>query len=285
MRASSISSDGGAGTSTITHGSQIPAAFTAGLIGLKAGVGLTNVGTGWSPQANTTYENLLIPRAHIIVVPGVTFVNCRFVNDGQYRIVENWQSVSAASVTTMINCHIDGNGWADSGIFGQNFRLERCTFADTLKDMHVTENIVAIECLMRDHITPPADAHCECVLSNSGSNRSFQRCFMSYEPNPGVSSVISMYTQPDCFGFLLEDCYVSGGGYAVYGGGPTNTTNVKIRGNIFGREKGRYSGSYGPMEFSGMNTPGWEFSGNTWGAFGPSSQAGDPAPGSAVATW
>lgn len=272
-------------TSTIAHGSEIPAAFTAGLIGLKAGVGLTNVGNGWAPQANTTYENLLIPKAHTITVPGVTFVNCHFVNNGQYRILENWQTVSNASVTTLVNCHIDGNGWADAGIFGQNFRLERCTFADTLKDMHVTNNIVVIECLMRDHIIPPDGAHCECVFMGSGSDRTFLRCFMTYEPDVAVSSAISAYNQPDCYGFLLEDCYVSGGGYAVYGGGTTNTADVKIRGNIFGRDMGRFSGLYGPMDFTGMNTPGWEFSGNTWGARGADWVTGDPEEGDAVATW
>jgi hypothetical protein len=269
--------------STITHGSQIPTAYASGLIGLNPSITLTPAAAPAYMNDGDVYENLDITGFVIISANNVTFRNCRITNTNAYRTVENGVSSTRFANISFYNCEINGNG-GDAGIAGHNLTVVRTVFKQSLKDLQIGDNILIAECMMNDHVVPPVGAHTECVLRNSGTNLVVQRSYMVYEKvSDGVSSAISAYEQPDCYGFVLEDSYVAGGGYAVYAGANGGrTTGVKIRGNIFGRDIQRYSGWAGPIDTTGRDTPGWEFTNNTWGARGASWQTGDPEAGALV---
>lgn len=269
--------------SSLTHGSRIPQAYIDGIVGLKPGIALTTVASVAANVDNMVYENLDIRSAVVIAANNIVFRNCRFTNNGSYRVVENGVTSTKFNNATLVNCEINGAG-ADAGIAGYNLTVSRTVFKQCLKDVHANDDVYVIECLMNEHVMPGLGSHAECVLRNGGINLSVIRCYMVYEqPSSAVSSAVSAYEQPNCEGFILKDSYVSGGGYAVYAGGNGGqTNNVKITGNIFGRDIERFSGWAGPIDVTGRDTPGWEFSNNTWGARGTYWQVGDAEAGAAV---
>lgn len=285
-RRSTIYAGTNPGGVTINHGTDIPAAVAAGVVGLTNPGALTNQAAYTITTPNTTIQNKNFTGRVIVQADNVSFVNCRFNGDGSISLIFN--SYDTPSLNCVItNCEFDGKNVTESGINGSKITVVRCVFKGCMKDLHINDDITVIESMMNSHWNAPGTGHRECVLRNGGSNLTLQRCYFAYEINSDyVSSAISAYEQPNCNGFIVDSCYIDGnGGYALYAGGNGgNTTNVKITNNIFGRTYERYGGYAGPVDFTGMNTPGWVFTNNTWGAYGVAPNT-DPAPGTLVATW
>lgn len=67
---------------------------------------------------------------------------------------------------------------------------------------------------------------------------------------------------------LIEDNYLAGGGYTIYGGGMADEghdpANIVIRNNVFAREVYPDSGRWGPSAYFDESAPGNEWSGNVW---------------------
>lgn len=271
------------GDGTFTHGSEMPAALAAGQIGLKPGVTRTSV-AAFTPTSGQTYQDLTIS-GEMNVDVDCTFINCAFVATGSTNGLMNcWSDKNVM----FQHCQFDGVNDTDGAIKGGGVNCYRCEFRRCLKDFHGTDNVVFTECIGKEHWNKSAGDHRECVLRNSGSTMMLLRCYFVYEDvgaqNQYVSAAISCYNQPNSFGLTVQDCYVDGGagGYALYGGGPSNTDNIKIMGNIFGRAVSKYSGYVAAIEDSFLGTAGSVISGNTWGPKGPANDAGDPAEGAAV---
>ena len=265
---------------TFTHGSQMLAALAAGQIGLKPGVSRTSMAP-FTPVAGTTYQNLTINGDMDINVAS-TWINCQFISNGSKPANANmWGN----STVRFEYCQFDGNNVADGGLKGQHVSVYRCEFRRCLKDAHVNDDWDFTECISKEHWAKNAGDHRECVLRNSGTDLSSVRCYWRMESqgstNQYVSSAFSAYNQPESRNVTVTDNYIDGGGggYAFYGGGTTQTSNIKVTGNIFGRAVNRYSGYAGANDSTWIGTPGYEWSNNRWGPLGPDNQAGDPAEG------
>jgi hypothetical protein len=69
---------------------------------------------------------------------------------------------------------------------------------------------------------------------------------------------------------LVEDCYLSGGGWTLYGGAhhtrhqPGSTRGVVIRGNVFGRDVFPRGGHFGPVTGFDASGPGNQWTANRW---------------------
>ena len=68
---------------------------------------------------------------------------------------------------------------------------------------------------------------------------------------------------------LVEQNYVSGAGYTVYGGGPkgqdtSQVSNVKVRNNVFGKDFWPNGGRWGPITNWDGTAPGNEWTNNRW---------------------
>ena len=270
-------------TVTFTHGSQMLAALSAGQIGLKPGVTRTSR-TPFTPVAGTTYQNLTINGDMDINVAS-TWINCQFISDASKPANANmWGN----SMVRFEYCQFDGNNRADAGLKGQHVSVYRCEFRRCLKDAHINDDWDFTECISKEHWAKNAGDHRENILRNSGTDVSSLRCYWRMESqgstNQYVSSAFSTYNQPESRNVTVKDNYIDGGGggYAFYGGGTTQTSNIKVTGNIFGRAVNRYSGYAGANDSTWIGTSGYEWSNNRWGALGPANQAGDPAEGALI---
>jgi hypothetical protein len=83
------------------------------------------------------------------------------------------------------------------------------------------------------------------------------RILNSHSQTSGIS------IEPGLSDILIQDCYIAGGGYTLYGGN-TTAVRVKIIGNTWGTDYYPDGGSFGPYAFQApIGTNGNEWSGNT----------------------
>ncbi|MEZ5818613.1 MAG: hypothetical protein R3D44_16165 [Hyphomicrobiaceae bacterium] len=98
-------------------------------------------------------------------------------------------------------------------------------------------------------------------------------------PNPQTSALNLIGDR-----VLIENCYLSGGGWTLYGGAhhtrrvPGSTRGVVIRGNVFGRDHFPKGGNFGPVTGYDTVGPGNAWSSNRWSDGTPLVIGGPPAP-------
>jgi hypothetical protein len=151
-----------------------------------------------------------------ILGDNVTFTNCRF------RASEVlWNVVVGGSIT---DCTFD-NGWSVSSSTGLTFL--RCKVVNYSGDaIHVTSdqgvtcnNIIIRDCYTYNS-TPAPGAHSDGMQVRGSTNLWLDHCYMDQGPTFSALKNAAVFFEDDNggnTGFLVEDCYLRGGGeYTAY---------------------------------------------------------------------
>lgn len=203
---------------------------------------------------------------------GVSFLHCDFDARTKAARVEMWHAVYILSYTAE-NCLF--RGWDAALRVGVDCLIDRCLFIE-IKDKD-----------------PAIDQHQSCVSAQqvniSGSTMRRSKLLAAHGSDPlddsGISAAITHYNDGTHTGLVIEDNYIATAAfYGMYGGAQASkadpfSTNLKVRGNVFGRDFARYCGSTAAARAFNNADPANEWSNNTWGPLGPFNLAGDPAEG------
>lgn len=298
---------------TITHGLDVPAAATAGLVGRRTSVPLTQ----------TRSTNLTVTEAYLSgfanrTISGVRFINGVTVQPGPgvgAFIIEDCL-FEGACVDRLLNWGGDALGYAAAPVIvrnntmtgdptgsvagagkfavinGENYDFIRNDVSGYGKGPHIwAGNVTVIENYIHDIIYVPASAdHTNGVLWPGASNVTVDRNYIENlvigDAFGGASAAISIYNEAGSAlnGGFCRDNAIEGGSYALYGGcesgkSGTQAINLVITGNVWQRTEKRNSGDYGPAVAFDATRTGNVWSNNTWGALGPNNVGGDPAQG------
>lgn len=170
----------------------------------------------------------------------------------------------------MEDCRIDGMGNTINAIalFGtQDVVIIRCDVSRAQNCITVgMNNTLVQDCYIHDLIDAHSDPHYDGVDNGGGANfMTVRHCTIKHFN--AQTSCVSMFQD---FGVphdnLVENCYLAGGGYCIYGGGGGLGTpsNIVIRNNVFGKDYYPTGGFFGPVAAWVPSGPGNTWTGNTW---------------------
>ena len=117
-----------------------------------------------------------------------------------------------------------------------------------------------IETLIDDLVTWPGEHNDGIQLIGKGERLTVQRSRI-VNPNPQTSCILLQRG-----GHVIEDSFLSGGGWVIYGGATAKTPDieaarhVRVTGVAFGQERSAKSGTFGPI----ADWDGSTASGNVW---------------------
>jgi hypothetical protein len=264
----------------ITHGSQLTTS-NVGTLG-----GLSTYSGNYVATSGETIENLNITGELFLHGIGNPFdsrinvtvrnVRCRGINlgyGGSGHVIEDFE--------------VDGGGTNDApGIWGQGMSAVRRGL------IHGTTNGVRFDGPGNVSLVYVYDlwgaegSHRTCFGANGLADTVIDRCRMDGGTATGLSSCVSWYTQPRVDRCTLTDSLIEGSSAAVVatilGEDLSNTTDLTVTGNIFGRGYARFCCSGGVNSSWPTTQASCVWSNNTWGARGPFWQSGDPEEGATI---
>lgn len=234
-------------------------------VGVPAGLSLHRIGPITVRTNGAVIDGVSASTEINVEADNVTVRNSRLTANGEWGIIQRDGHTGLRVENTEILG--DGVNRVQTGILNQGRMLtvER-VYIHTVSDGIQTDQGVVADSLISDLKEFPGD-HCVDISSN-GSPAPGMSLDVRHNTllNPlGQTSAMSIYQD---FGrahdVTVEQNYLAGGGYALYGGKGQygQSYNIRILNNVFGRRYYSNSGTFGPVtDFE--QGPGNVWSGNT----------------------
>ncbi len=240
--------------------------------------------------------------ALIVAVDGFTVRYCKFFGKGGISLDPNDGRSPPGKNVSILDCELDGNHENPGGkiaVFGSSLTLKRVHIHNWPRGMWVGDGDVWVEqCYMHDLTVDDSGAHLENIYVGGGAHQVYlsNKLISNGVRIAGsgimpISASLAIYNEsfrkdppfPGLADIRIEGNYFESDGYyplycgALDGKEGAFPTGMVVRGNVFGRQIQRYSGMGAPAVAFDSSRPGNVWEGNTWGAPGPSSKAGDPS--------
>jgi hypothetical protein len=230
-------------------------------VGLSNPAALVNRATSLTiTAAGTVVENLSLPNIHV-KANNVTIRNCK-TTGGTYGIHANYGFTG----TTIENCEV--RGAASAGIYARGTTIKRCHIhSQGIDATKLGDDTKLLECYI-EKCGSVAGSHADGVQMVAGAHvlikgNVFEMPF-DENSNGGWQNSQVIICQADLGPIddvVVEGNWINGGGYSVHfhdkGNGHGLPTNVKVRGNRFGRDF-----QFGVKSIEAG--AGYEWSGNVW---------------------
>ena len=166
--------------------------------------------------------------------PNVTIRDVRVRSSSTYGIrIEN-----DVRGTIIEHVEIDCLGSsADSGVSGHYFALRYANIHSCTDGVKIGIGSTVEASFIHDLRSSRADPHQDGIQMMRGTGAVI-RGNRILRPNQGTSTIIIKSDNGSIDNVLIENNYLNGGGYTIYSraGSHGNPTNVRIRGNTFGRD-------------------------------------------------
>jgi hypothetical protein len=223
--------------------------------------------------AGTVINGLDVHGAIRVEADNVTIKNTRVTNDGKadWGIMQ-WFDASGLVIQ---DTQIRGNGTQEMGQGIQNFGGDLTVRRVDIS--HISDGIATVQGLIEDsYIHDPQvfdGDHVDLIQATSGppSGKSLTiRHNLVINPASQTSAIALFQDFGVPHDTLVENNYLAGGAYTVYGGdgGKGQPTNVRFLNNTFGRDVYPNCGYNGPVAYWSSDGAGNAWSGNVWAQTG-----------------
>lgn len=242
---------------------------TAATTGVPAGVTLRSVGDVTVTKNGTVVQGLSVHGQITVKANNVVIKNVRVTNSEK----QNWGIVQQEGYggLTVQDSDIRGNGSQEmqQGILnlGGGLTVRRTDISG------ISDGIASDEGLFEDNYLhdprPFSGDHVDMVQS-TGSAPNGKTLVIRHNRIINTEDQTSAVGLFQDFGVphdvLVENNYLAGGGYTVYGGddGKGTPTNIRVRNNTFGRDVFPKGGTWGPVAHWADHGAGNTWSGNVW---------------------
>ncbi len=260
--------------------------------GVPAGTTLKQVpsqassGPGWSYNAKT---NAVIVNVNGTVLSGL-YIPCNLTIAANNVTVKNVQVVTGGAFGISLT-HTTGATIENSTISGLNLTTGRVDVAisdvygdstgEVIKDNNISEFRVGVQLetglVEGNYIHAPgyiAGDHTDGIVNMTAGTAPLtiqdNTIFISLSQTSAISLDVFAAAGVPVANKTIENNFLAGGGYAIYGGADlgTTTSNILIEGNRFGQLYYPKSGQFGPSAYYNSTGTGNVWSGNVWDTTG-----------------